>query len=347
MTQISADGLTLIFSTYFGTRGADTADTIAVDDLGNVYIAGTRSNEVYVAKIGDPNQPPTAKAGPDQSIRAGDTVFLDGTASFDDNTATVDLLFDWVLALPPASGAALDDATIATPSFVADIAGTYLVGLVVTDADGVASEVDAVSVSSDNLAPTAVAGDDQLVIVGATVLLDGIGSTDPETDPLTFAWTLPAVPAGSAATLGGAATVTPTFVPDLEGLYVVQLEVSDFIGPGEPDTVQVTATTVAGFAEFHIVAACDTVTNLDASQVSTEGNRRALCNFLGQAIRALQKGQLATALDKLDKSIKRTDGCALRGAPDGNGPGRDWITDCSAQATVYNALVLALGALTP
>ena len=34
------------------------------------------------------NSPPTANAGADQSIRAGDTVDLDGSASFDDNTAS-------------------------------------------------------------------------------------------------------------------------------------------------------------------------------------------------------------------------------------------------------------------
>ena len=43
----------------------------------------------------------------------------------------------------------------------------------------------------------------------------------------------------------------------------------------------------------------------------------------------------------------RTDGCVLRGDPDGNGPGRDWITDCTAQTEAYNLLTDALDALTP
>ena len=62
------------------------------------------------------------------------------------------------------------------------------------------------------------------------------------------------MPAGSSAILGGASTQNATFVADREGLYVVQLEVSDFIGPGTPDTVALTATTAQGFAEFHIVS---------------------------------------------------------------------------------------------
>ena len=53
------------------------------------------------------------------------------------------------------------------------------------------------------------------------------------------------------------------------------------------------------------------------------------------------------ARDKLQKSIDRTDGCALRGTPDGDGDRRDWITDCAAQTPVYGLLTTALGALTP
>jgi len=62
---------------------------------------------------------------------------------------------------------------------------------------------------------------------------------------------------------------------------------------------------------------------------------------------ALQKGMVSTAIDKLQKSIERTDGCILRGAPDGNGAGMDWITDCSAQNQVYSLLNAAQDALTP
>ena len=58
------------------------------------------------------------------------------------------------------------------------------------------------------------------------------------------------------------------------------------------------------------------------------------------------KIDLAEAINKLQKAILRTDGCELRGAPDDNGPGRDWITECAAQSSVYGTLNSALGALT-
>jgi len=37
----------------------------------------------------------------------------------------------------------------------------------------------------------------------------------------------------------------------------------------------------------------------------------------------------------------------VQGTPDGNGPGRDWITTCAAQEHVYPALGAALAAITP
>lgn len=81
-------------------------------------------------------------------------------------------------------------------------------------------------------------------------------------------------------------------------------------------------------------------------EVSTEGNQNALFNFLTQALAAIDADETDEAIQKLEKAIERTDGCALSGAPDGNGPGRDWITDCAAQAPIYESLTEALQALT-
>jgi len=225
------------------------------------------------------------------------------------------------------------------------VAGTYVVQLVVTDEGALASDPDQVEISSDNLAPTAAAGDDELVIIGTNIVLVGSGSSDPEDDDLFFDWTISAAPAGSIATLNGFATETPDLTPDLEGVYEVTLTVSDFIGPGVPDSVAITATTTEGFAETQIVAVDEIVAALPSEDVTTAGNQNALQNYLSQAIVALQAGDVLEAINKLENAIARTDGCELRGAPDGNGPGRDWITDCAAQTVAYNQLNDALNAL--
>jgi len=77
-----------------------------------------------------------------------------------------------------------------------------------------------------NRAPVASAGPAQSVVAGTLVTLDGSASTDPDKDPLSYAWTL-ARPAGSTATLSAGSTARPTFTPDVAGTYTARLTVSD------------------------------------------------------------------------------------------------------------------------
>lgn len=294
------------------------------------------------------NEAPTANAGIDGAVRVGDTVYLDGSGSFDDNTATASLGYAWSFSsLPIGSSAVLQGADSALPTFIVDIAGTYAVQLVVTDEGGLPSPADEVIVSSENLAPTADAGLDQLVIVNSSVSLNGSGSTDPEVDPLNYSWVISAAPVGSISSLVDADTAFPSFIPDIEGTYEAMLVVSDFIGPGVPDSVDIVVVSLDQFAVIKIVSANQVIVTLDPVQVTTHGNQNALSNFLAQATVAIQTGDLAEAISKLQKALSRTDGCVLRGDADKNGPGRDWITDCEVQTMVYESLDQALASLTP
>ncbi|GAX61158.1 hypothetical protein SCALIN_C17_0192 [Candidatus Scalindua japonica] len=297
---------------------------------------GTIGNDAFFVMTfssSSTNTPPVAVGGSDQAARAGDTILLDGSNSFDDNTMSMDLAYNWSFSSKPVgSVAALTGEDTAAPIFVADLEGTYVVGLIVADTGALSSISDEVEISTDNLAPTADGGVDQLTITGFAVHLDGSNSSDPEANTLTFDWTITSAPVGSTAVLSNATTESPIITPDLEGVYEVTLVVSDFIGPGTSDAVEITATTADDFAEIQIVAADEIVSVLDESlsEVTNTGNQNAFGNFLTQAMVALQEDDTAKAINKIEKALARTDGCALRGEPDGNGKGRDWVTSSAA-----------------
>jgi mono/diheme cytochrome c family protein len=189
------------------------------------------------------NSAPTADAGLQQNVATGSIVTLDGSGSKDaDNDP---LTYSWTMVSKPAgSSAGLSDNTQVNPYFTADADGTYVIELVVNDGtvDSAPATVS-VTASTANSAPTANAGPDQTVDVGSEVSLDGTGSSDADSDPLTYAWTLVSKPAGSTAALPVSATTEMVFfTPDVAGTYVVQLVVNDGSIDSTPDTVTITAT---------------------------------------------------------------------------------------------------------
>jgi len=102
-----------------------------------------------------------------------------------------------------------------------------------------------------NRAPTADAGPDQAdICTGDLVNLDGTGSFDPDFDALAYNWAFTAMPPGSAAVLNNADTATPSFIPDVAGVYQIQLDVDDGNGGNDADTVNVTAIVCGGAGLF-------------------------------------------------------------------------------------------------
>ncbi len=88
-----------------------------------------------------------------------------------------------------------------------------------------------------NTPPTANAGPDDDGFVGVAVMLDGSASDDADGDSLTFSWQFVSTPAGSSAALLGADTPNPSFTPDVQGDYVLELVVNDGTDDSAPDTV--------------------------------------------------------------------------------------------------------------
>ena len=187
------------------------------------------------------NVAPVADAGPDQSQEVSQTVTLDGSGSSDDNGDA--LTYGWAQTGGPS--VTLSDAAAESPSFTAPGSAAVLTfSLVVTDSHGLADPTpDEVVVTVTNLPPVADAGSDQNVMVGAPVMLDGSGSSDPDGHtPLTYGW---AQTGGPSVTLSDAAAESPSFTaPDSAAVLTFTLVVTDSHGLVDPtpDEVVVTVT---------------------------------------------------------------------------------------------------------
>ena len=184
------------------------------------------------------NRPPVADAGADQKVKPFDTVTLNGSSSKDpdDDPLTV----KWLQTAGPT--VTLSQTTSMNPTFVAPrVSATNNVltfQLIVNDST-VDSAPDTVDLSI-NRSPTANAGSDQTVEAYALVTLDGSGSSDPDSDPLTYQWTQIA---GTTVTLANATGALPTFFAPRakrDAVLTFSLIVNDSSANSEPDAVSIT-----------------------------------------------------------------------------------------------------------
>ncbi|GAF79674.1 unnamed protein product, partial [marine sediment metagenome] len=230
-------------------------------------------DDVWVSTF---NTAPVADAGADQAIIAiGTTVQLGGD-SYDLDGDPLDYLWT-IMAQPLGSLAALDDDDSATPAFVADVHGDYVIELMVAD-PWIWSEPDTVTVSLDNVKPVAEAGGNQAVYQGDTVYLDGSGSDDANGDELTYNWSFVSVPGGSGAVLADADTVGPSFVADEAGTYVVSLVVNDGQIDSDADNVTITATATQDLITDTLGETVDVINQLDPDVLRNANLAGALTN---------------------------------------------------------------------
>jgi PKD repeat protein len=218
------------------------------DKAGSYLIALTVNNEKLdsipdnvVIIAARPNAPPTAIAGPDQTVATGSQVSLDGMGSFDPDG---DLLtYRWqMISLPTGSTAFLDNPTSPTPNFLSDKDGEYVIMLTVNDGwlDSLPDGVVVIS-ARPNAPPVAHAGDDQTVSRNTMISLNASGSYDPDNDPLSYVWSIVSSPEGSISQTDDPTSATPKILADKEGDYVFRLVVYDGQLYSNPDTVVVNA----------------------------------------------------------------------------------------------------------
>jgi hypothetical protein len=257
------------------TFTADLDGSYVVQLIVNDGIVNSSANSVTI-DASTPNSAPVANAGTNQNTITGSVVTLDGSLSADADADNITYLWELTLPTGSSSSASLDDATSPTPKFTADQDGTYIAELTVNDGT-VDSAVDSVEIVSAtaNSAPTANAGIDQNVVISTLVTLDGSDSTDANGDPLTYLWSLTSAPAGNTAVLANETTEMPSFTPDVEGTYTVQLLVNDATVSSTADTVDIVvaianSAPVAEAGDKQVVKTAVAVT-LDGS-ASTDAN---------------------------------------------------------------------------
>jgi len=187
------------------------------------------------------------QTGGENPVEIGDEISLDATFSVDGNN---DLLgYGWsILSKPSGSTLTLGANTSPSQTLVIDAPGTFVFQLIVNDGELASIPVTYTVTTGDNEAPTANAGPDQAVPAGQLVLLNGGASEDLDGDALTYAWSFISRPTESAATLTNANSVSPEFVADIPGDYIIALSVNDGELSSNIDEVRITATNIAPVA---------------------------------------------------------------------------------------------------
>ncbi|WP_211880370.1 PKD domain-containing protein [Pseudarthrobacter albicanus] len=177
--------------------------------------------------------PVAAQAGPDQTVQAGQNVFLDGSASSGPVST-----YSW----SSPSAIVLSDPNAVRPSFTAPAPGEYVFSLTVNGPGGPRTATVTVTVTAATAAVANAGPNQQGAQRGAKVTLDGSGSSG----AATYTWTQIVGPGDPRVTLTGASSARPAFTfplykyPASSGALTFKLTVG---GPdGSSSDAQVTVT---------------------------------------------------------------------------------------------------------
>ena len=196
--------------------------------------------EISCEGCSENNKPPIAAAGTDEIITLPtDSISLDGTSSSDPDGTISDWL--WTKISGPASFNIVKPSDYVTKVKIL-VAGTYQFELKVTDNNGLSAkdtvQITVRDLSQPNRPPVANAGPDQTITLPInTITINGNGSTDPDNNITSFAWTKISGP--SLLNIGNTNIAQIQVANLIEGVYQFELIVVDAGGLNDKDTVQV------------------------------------------------------------------------------------------------------------
>ncbi|MCY3542920.1 MAG: PKD domain-containing protein, partial [Chloroflexi bacterium] len=209
---------------------ADLVFKLTVTDL-----AGHRHSDEVTVRVRDFNRAPTAYAGADRAVSAGETVTLFGSGRDPDGDT---LEYAWTQRSGTPVG--LTNSTTSRLSFTApDDGATLVFRLTVTDPGGLSDTDDAtITVRAVNRPPNADAGPDATYSTASRgILLRGRG-TDPDGDSLKYRWEHIG---GQAVNLTDADKATARFTDMGENFTsTFRLTVTDEHGASDSDEVTIT-----------------------------------------------------------------------------------------------------------
>lgn len=180
---------------------------------------------------------PIADAGTGTTVRRNVPVTLDGSASFDlDGSITS---YEWtIVTAPSTSTATVVDAGAAVTSFTPLVTGEYELSLSVTDDHGQtdSSTVRYVVVQEPLFVD---AGADAMIEWRKTAQLTAVVGVESGETPV-LAWSFVSKPSRSTAAIVNPTTLTPSFVADADGTYVLELTATTSTHEST-DTITITA----------------------------------------------------------------------------------------------------------
>ena len=246
-TKTSGPSITLSNSSIASpTFTAPSTPSVLIFNLAVSSGNNTDNDRVKITIIENSNDPPSADAGIDMTVKPRETVNLSGSGSDPDNDI---ISYSWTQI--GGHDVILTNSDKASASFTApNLIDTLTFMLTVVDSAGQAGN-DLIDITVESTLPVADAGSNQSVEPGVIVNLDGRSSHDPDSNQLMYSWMQIG---GTDVSLSDMLESTPSFrSPNVRyDVLIFELTVTDGDDNVGTDSVSVTVVSLEPTADANV-----------------------------------------------------------------------------------------------